>query len=360
MQIIQITDKNKLNDFVASQEHSQFLQSWQWGEFQKKVGAGVWRVGVEDPSTSSGEVPLAKLRAGGGELVAAATIVKKELPVGKSYFYCGRGPAIAKITSQWKSEIRNPKSEINSKSQILNSNQILELLFSEIEKLAREEGAMFLRFDPLFEINATRYTLHATLDVQPSKTLILNLNKSEDELLKEMHQKTRYNIKLAEKKGVKVIEGGKENFEDFWRLIDQTSGRDKFRPHGRNYYEAMFAPENDIVKLYFAEYQGRTLAAGIFSFFGDSVTYLHGGSANESREVMAPHLLQWHVIKFARSLEYKYFDFHGIDEEKWPGVTRFKKGFGGDELNYPGTFDLVYDEGWYGIYKMIRKVRRTF
>jgi lipid II:glycine glycyltransferase (peptidoglycan interpeptide bridge formation enzyme) len=337
MQIIQITDKNQLNDFISAQEHSPFLQSWQWGEFQKKValrqaqgrrdGQGVWRVGVENS----------------GELVAAATIIKKELPAGKSYFYCGRGPVVKQTT--------------NNKQL---TTELFKLLFKEIEKLAREEGVMFLRLDPLTQITDHKSQITKTLDVQPSKTLILDLNKSEDELLKEMHQKTRYNIKLAEKKGVKVAEGDLSRFEDFWKLLDQTSGRDKFRPHGRNYYEAMFAPENDIVKLYFAEYQGKTLAAGIFSFFGDSVTYLHGGSSNEDREVMAPYLLQWSVIKAAKSAGYKHFDFHGIDEEKWPGVTRFKKGFGGLEYNYPGTFDLVYDEGWYGVYKMIRKVRRTF
>ena len=75
---------------------------------------------------------------------------------------------------------------------------------------------------------------------------------------------------------------------------------------------------------------------------------------------MAPHLLQWHAIKLAKANGQKYYDFHGIDEARWPGVTRFKLGFGGFEVNYPGTFDLVYDPGWYSIYKMVRKVRRTF
>jgi len=75
---------------------------------------------------------------------------------------------------------------------------------------------------------------------------------------------------------------------------------------------------------------------------------------------MAPHLLQWFQIKLAKNQGFKYYDFHGVDEVKWPGVTRFKFGFGAKQADYPGTFDLVYDQGWYNIYKMVRKVRRTF
>lgn len=338
MQIIQITNKKQLNDFVGSREHSPFLQSWEWGEFQEKVSGKVWRLGVED----------------NGEIIASAKIIKKSLPIGKNYFYCGRGPVIN-------------NTELRIKNYELRINEILDLLFGETEKLAREEGTMFLRFDPLFKIEnlpagrqGLKFKITQTLDVQPSKTLILDLAKTEEDLLKEMHQKTRYNIRLAEKKGVKIVEAGKERFEEFWHLLDQTSGRDKFRPHGRNYYEDMLKADKNFIKLFFAEYKNKPIAAGIFSFFGDTATYLHGGSADEYREAMAPHLLQWEVIKLAKSLGYKYFDFHGIDEEKWPGVTRFKMGFGGEEVNYPGTFDLIYDAAWYNVYKMIRKARRTF
>ncbi len=328
MKIIEITNKEQLDGFVGSQPHSQFLQSWEWGEFQKKVSGKVWRLGVED----------------GDGLAATAKIIKKSLPMGKNYFYCGRGPVL--------DELRIKDYELRI--------EILKILFQEIEKIAKEEKVMFLRFDPLFKIENLNFKINQTIDVQPGQTLVLDLTKNEKDLLKEMHTKTRYNIRLAEKKGVKIIEGNSLRFEEFWSLLDQTSGRDKFSPHGRNYYKSMLELSSDFIKLFFAEYEGKAIAAGIFSFFGDSVTYLHGGSANELRNVMAPFLLQWHLIKLAKESGFKYYDFHGVSEEKWPGVTRFKKGFGGEEINYPGTFDLTYDEGWYGIYKMVRKVRRTF
>jgi len=326
MQIINITDKKQLNDFVGGEEHAQFLQSFEWGEFQKEVSGIIWRIGAIDD---------------GGQLIASAKLVKKQLPMGRSYFYCGRGP------------IAGDKKRV---AEITNE------LFKTIKELAAEEGAMFLRFEPIneFQIVNYNYPISKTVDVQPSQTLILNLTKSEDEILQAMHQKTRYNIRLAEKKGVKITEAGAERFEEFWQLLTSTGDRDDFNLHGRSYYQAMLKMDNSFIKLLFAEYQGKPLAGNLVVFFGDTATYIHGGSSNDNREVMAPYAMQWQTIKLAKRLGYKYYDFHGIDEAKWPGVTRFKMGFNGQVVKYPGTFDLVFDQGWYNIYKMVRKVRRTF
>ncbi|MDP2736163.1 MAG: peptidoglycan bridge formation glycyltransferase FemA/FemB family protein [bacterium] len=326
MQIIKIIDKKQLNDFVGHQKHAQFLQSFEWGEFQKEVSGIIWRIGaVEDD----------------GRLIASAKLVKKQLPMGRSYFYCGRGPVIG------------------DKKQ---TTVIMNELFSTIKELAIEESVMFLRFEPVYEFQTASFNfpISKTIDVQPNKTLILDLTKSENEILQGMHQKTRYNIRLAEKKGVKIVEAGAERFEEFWQLLVTTGDRDEFNPHGRSYYQAMLKTDSSFVKLLFAEYRGKPLAGNLVVFFGDTATYIHGGSSNENREAMAPYAMQWQTIKLAKQAGYKYYDWHGIDEIKWPGVTRFKMGFGGQTVQYPGTFDLVYDDAWYNIYKMVRKVRRTF
>ncbi|MEA3463870.1 MAG: peptidoglycan bridge formation glycyltransferase FemA/FemB family protein [Patescibacteria group bacterium] len=355
MQIINIDNKEQLNNFVGAQKHSQFLQAWQWGEFHKVVSRKVFRLGVED----------------NGKLVAAATVIKKILPMGKFYFYCPRGPVGQKTENHRLGGAgRKQKTEI------------IELLFNKIKDLTKEEAVMFFRFDPAFELPETDLQIKQTLDVQPSKTLILNLKKIEQDLLSAMHQKTRYNIKLAEKKGVKIVEAQNfaSDFDKFWQLMGETSDRDSFRTHGINYYKEMLKLGGDFIKLFFAEYKNKTIGAVIISFFGDTATYMHGASANEHREAMAPHLLQWHCIKLAKDQGYKYYDFYGIDEKKWPGVTRFKKGFcvyadklhspdgtmepsvgqAGKTVNYPGTFDLIFNKNWYNVYKMVRKVRRTF
>lgn len=353
MRIINIIDKNRLNEFII-RAGGCFLESYEWGEFQEKMGAKIWRLGVVAtkmelgsgcPEPSSDRA----VNSGDEQLVAAATLIKKRLPFGKSYFYSPRGP-VAGI--------------MNHESRIMN------FLFKEIERIAKQEGAIFLRFESSAIIHNSLFIIHKTIDVQPSKTLILDLTKSEDELLKAMHEKTRYNIRLAEKKGVKIIEASAERFNDFWELMKETGGRDDFRLHGKDYYKAMLKITNGhelitnshrcFIKLFLAEYEGKTIAVGIFSFFSDTATYLHGGSANEFRNVMAPYLLQWHIIKLAKNLGFKHYDFFGIDEKKWPGVTRFKKGFNGDEINYPGTFDAVFDKGWYNVYKIFRRVSRIF
>lgn len=325
MDAIKINNKKQLNDFVGSQKHSQFLQAWQWGEFHKIVSENVFRVGVED----------------GGKLIAAATIIKKALPMGKKYFYCPRGP-------------------IMEEGKKVDVSQILELLLSGIKDLAAEEDVMFFRFDPLSKTKAATFEIHKTINIEPDQTLILNLEKSEPELLKGMHPKTRYNINLAQKRGVKIIEAGSGRFEEFWQLMCQTGERDNFRTHGISYYKEMLKADNDFIKLFFAEYKGKPISSIIVAFFGDTATYAHGASSNDNRNVMAPYLLQWHCIKSAKELGHKYYDFYGINAKRWPGVTRFKKGFGGKEVNYPGTYDLVFDKNWYSVYKMVRKVRRTF
>jgi len=326
MKIIILTNKEQLNGFVGSQEMSQILQSWQWGEFQTTVGGKIIRLGVESEK---------------GELLAVTTLIKKLLPMGKSYFFCPRGPVAA---------------------ESIKLKSILEFLFKEIQKIAFEEKVMFLRFEPTFnfQLSTFNFQLFKTLDVEPSKTLILDLKKSESELLNDMRQKTRYNIKLAEKKGVELVVAGVNRFEDFWQLSNQTSERDNFRLHGREYYYQMIKTNSNVIKLFFIEYKKRFIATGIFSFFGNTAVYLHGASANFDRNVMAPFFLHWQCIKLAKRQGCCYYDFNGIDETKWQGVTRFKKGFNGNIIDYPGTFDLIFDPCWYSIYKMIRKVRRTF
>ncbi len=326
MTLIEIKNKNQLNNFVSAQKNSQFLQSWEWGEFQKKFGFKVFRIGVEDK----------------GKLLGVATLIKKNIGLGKSYFYCPRGPVFGFEIAELGLQIE----------------EVEEYFFTEIKKIAKKEGIIFLRYEPLVLSRKPKIENRKSIDLQPAKTLILDLRKDEENLLKEMHQKTRYNIRLAEKKEVLVIEGGADDFDDFWNLMKTTSGRDGFKIHPKEYYRRLI--ENESVKIFFAKYENNIICAGIFSFFGDTATYLHGASSNEYRNVMAPFLLQWTLIKKAKSNGKEYYDFYGIDDEKWPGVSRFKKGFGGFEVFYPGTYDFVFSGMCYNGYRALRKIRRAF
>lgn len=328
MKLIEIKDKEKYNDFVFSQKHNQFLQSWEWGDLQKEAGNNIERIGVEE----------------GGSLVLGFTLVEKSLPLGMKYWYAPR---------------------INYQSSIIN----LQLLFDELRKKARNDKVIFLRFDPIEKLSIvnSQLSIVETIDVQPKKTLILDISKSEEDILRGMHQKTRYNIRLSKKKGVeiKIVEAQdlapfEKDFDEWWNIMEETCKRDGFRLHAKDYYLKQLQIKNEKLKirLVVARYQGKIIAGNIISFFGDMATYVHGASSNEYRNVMAPYALQWHTIQEAKKYGCKYYDFYGIDEKKWPGFTRFKKGFGGEEVNYPGTFDLIFSKIWYNVYKLIRKLRR--
>lgn len=325
--------KEELNNYLVRQKHSQFLQSFEWGELQAEEGRRVFRLGFYDNE----------------KMFFSVSLYLYNLSLGMKYLYA-------------------PRIGI----KFLSDDQ-LQFVFEEIEKLAKKEGAIFLRLEPRSQLSITNYELRIkkTIAWQPEKTLILDLTRSEDEILKSFHQKTRYNIRLSQRKGVKVrfVEAGDEKaFRDWWKVMEETRGRDGFRLHPRGHYERMLgvASENRQVtskksdlffRLLVAEYEGKIIAGNVLGFFGDMATYVHGASSSKHRNVMAPYLLQWVAIQEAKKNGFSSYDMHGI-EERYPGVARFKKGFAGEEVEYPGTLDLVYSGLWYNVYKVSRWLRR--
>jgi lipid II:glycine glycyltransferase (peptidoglycan interpeptide bridge formation enzyme) len=140
--------------------------------------------------------------------------------------------------------------------------------------------------------------------------------------------------------------------------MEETKDRDGFRIHGQDHYRRLFFAGDDFIVPLFAQYEGKVIAAGIFCFFGNRATYLHGASSNSDRQVMAPYLLQWEGIRLAKERGCRVYDFYGIDEERWPGVTRFKRGFAGQEIEYPGTFEQGIKRINYFIFLALKKIRK--
>jgi len=290
---------------------TELLQSSAWSLFQKSLNHEVFL-----------------FKSGESQLLA----IKNQIKFFGSYFYSPRGPKNIEI-------------------------------IKDIKKTAQENKLIFWRLEPLAAdfvslAKSQGLTIKKTISLQPEETLLLDLTKSEVELLADLKQKTRYNIKLAEKKKIEIRAGKEEDFKYFWQLMKGTGARDGFRTHTEDYYRHLLKNTAGKIKLYLASYQGKIIAAAFFSFFSETVTYIHGASSYADRHLMAPYLLQWELIKKAKSLGYQYYDFYGISEHKWPGVTRFKLGFGGFRKKYPGTFDLVFKPGKYALYKLIRKIRR--
>ena len=308
MEIIEIENKQDW------QIGGQFLQSWLWGDFQQKLGRKIWRWAIKKD----------------GKTITQALIVKRQLPLGLGYLYCPRGPLF----------------------QDGCNKEASRLLITKIKSIAKKEKAIFFRFEPLKEVDLISPKLKV-YSVQPNQTAILDLSISEDEILEKMHSKTRYNIRLAQKKGVIIKES--KNINLFWDLLKQTAQRENFRSHSFNYYQELLNCE--FTKLYVAKYDNKILAAHLVIFFNKIVFYVHGGSSREFRQVMSPHLLHWHVLREAQEKGYKFYDFWGIDEQKWPGFTKFKMSFGGEKIIYPGTFDLPLSKFWYNLYKIGKAIR---
>ncbi len=182
-------------------------------------------------------------------------------------------------------------------------------------------------------------------DVQPPDTVRVKLG-SDEALLAGMHKKTRYNIGLAEKKGVLVTTNGAEALGAWYALYRETAERDKISIHSETYYRDLFALAPDVT-LWLAHFEGKLLAGNIVLKQGTEATYLYGASSNEHRNLMAPYALQWAALRDVRDRGATTYDLFGIpptnaEDHPMHGLYRFKTGFGGDRVHRHGAWDLVY------------------
>lgn len=290
-------------------EHS-FLQSHEWERLQKNLGRQSWRIG--------------------GHL-----IIQHDLPQGFNYLYA---PRLAKLDEEFLQHAR---------------------------EIALSQKSIFLKIDPWGTADDWKLDIQGwqfSNFIQPRKTVMLDLTKTEEGLLSSMHPKLRYNIRLAERHGVSVVKGGlhDEKFlaSVFWDLLMETAERDVFHLHPKHYYEDLLAVKGDTFsnRLYFSEYHGTVLAAALVNFYHKTATYLHGASTLIHKEVMAPHYLHWRIMQDAKKLGVTSYDLWGIDEDRWPGVTRFKLGFGGHVVEHPQSIDIIFRPNWYRAYVALKKV----
>jgi len=244
---------------------------------------------------------------------------------------------------------------------VASSAETFSKLTEQIQELATSHQSLFIRAEPATKLSDPwRKAGH---DVQPAHTLVLDLTKTQEELLAAMHQKSRYNIRLAERKGVKIrFSREQADVEHFLRLAKEVASRVPFRYHEPDYYRTFMRVLNHHgAELAIAEYEGKVLAVHILMSFGDTVTYVHGASSIDHRSVMAPHLLQWESIKRAQGGSATKYDFYGIApamagaDHPWAGITRFKLGFSGTQVTYPGAYDLVRNLPWYWLYTVAHR-----
>jgi lipid II:glycine glycyltransferase (peptidoglycan interpeptide bridge formation enzyme) len=225
---------------------------------------------------------------------------------------------------------------------------------------------LFIRWDLPTDKTPGKNFVKASMDIQPPDTVLIPLNVTEDELLAAMKQKTRYNIGLAEKKGVTVSESGIEGLDEWYEIYKLTAERDKIDIHSKAYYARLLelaeADKTVSVKLFFAEHEGQKLAGNIVLFNGKQSVYLYGATSNEKRNLMPAYALQWHAIKEAKKAGAEYYDLYGIPPADDPGhpmhgLYRFKTGFGGAVIRRCGCYDYPLNGFFYCLYSLAEKLR---
>lgn len=367
MQIIEINNKDLWNRFILTQG-GDFLESWKWKELEEALREKVFPLAVIGGAL--GNSPIVQKSLSEKDLLAAALIIRYRLPFKKSYLYCPHGPII-------KREYKIESTEYKI---------IFESLIEEIKKRAKKENSIFFRLDPLIkktEIENQKVEFlkefrkieeRGSAVSQPKLVWQLDISLPEEEMFSQMKQKTRYNIRLAEKKGIKVQiltqkEAMEENFEIFYKLLRETAKKDRFYLHSKERYKKIIETFSEKQKetpdakvaLLLAKYKEEPLATLMLLIFGDQVVYLYGGSAIQKRNLMTNHLIQWKAIKEAKRRNCMIYNFGAIaldETQNWYGMTRFKKGFGGKEVEYIGTYDLIFEPAWYIIYKLGRILKK--
>lgn len=243
-----------------------------------------------------------------------------------------------------------------------------KIFLEKIAEIAKESKAFFFRLESSESTDsdvklANSGYIKAFEEMQPEHTLMIDLSKSESDILSQMKQKGRYNIKIAEKHGVKVSTG---KIKDFYQLYQTMAKRQKITFRKESYFQKLvdILGEKDYVQVFKAESEnGKILASAIVVFYQDVATYLFGGSSDEDRQLMAPYKLQFEAMREAKKRGCRYYDMFGIapnDDPKhpWAGVTRFKRQFGGQEFTYLGSWDRVFSPTKYLLFKLAEKIRR--
>jgi len=321
---------------IQEQERSQYdaivqhpLQSWAWGEFRKKTGVAVERVGFFE----------------NGVLVKAFQVFFHSIP----HFNLTAGYL--------------PKAEMPDEEQL-----------TALHQLGKKHNALFVKLEPNIAQKVGSQSAHSAIvdfllargcvegkSLFTKYTFQLDTAHSEEDLFSNLNSKTRYNVNLAFKKGVKIVENTTEQgMEQYLEILAETTQRQGFYAHGPEYFRTMWQSfgQTGMMRIFNAVYEDQILVSWVMFIFNGKMYYPYGASRSIHREVMASNLMMWEMIRLAQSLNCNSFDMWGSlgpepdEKDPWFGFHRFKKGFGGDLVEFLGTYDLVLNPQMYSLYRI--------
>jgi lipid II:glycine glycyltransferase (peptidoglycan interpeptide bridge formation enzyme) len=309
-------------------------QSWEWGEFRRASGLKLERVGFYEH----------------GKLQKALELTFHPIPlIGMTAGYF-------------------PKGFMPDEEQL-----------AALKQLGKQHNALFIKMEPNVAQKVGTPSGHYDIaqflqksGVQPGKpmfhryTFYIDLTKSEDELFNNIANKTRYNINLASKKGVQIIENSSdEGMEEYINILEETTKRQGFYAHSPEYFRNMWQAlgPSGWMRIFQAVYEGQVLVSWVMFIFNGKLYYPYGASRAIHRDVMASNLMMWEMIRFGKSMGCHTFDLWGClgpdanPKDPWFGFHRFKKGYGGDLMEFLGSYDLVLNQPLYKIFQVVDTLR---
>lgn len=320
-----VTNAVKWNEIVAAQPQTHILQSWEWGEFKSRYG---WTA----------------RRLVWGTDAAAQVLTRSALRGAVRVLYVPKGPLL-----DWSNE--------PLRSRVLH----------DLQNLARHERAILIKIDPdvlvggdiARDLEAGDWRLSPD-QIQFRNTAILDLAQDEAEILAAMKQKTRYNLRLAERKGVRVRAGGAADLDLLYRMYAETSVRDGFMIRTADYYRDAWGSftRAGLAQPFIAEVEGEAVGGLVLYQFARTAWYMYGMSRDAHREKMPNHLLQWEAMRWAKANGCDTYDFWGAPDEfvetdpMW-GVWKFKEGFGAQAVRHIGAWDYAPAPRLYKLYTSV-------
>ena len=331
------SDEEEYTRFLESNERCNFQQSLEWAKVKTS-----WKREVILAEDSSKKI------------IGSLMVWIRKIPIFGNIMYSARGPVCD-----------------------IHNIEVLKQLTEGAKLLAKKYNAIVLRIEPDIKSDDTSFrnimlelgysikddAKNFREEIQPRYVFRLDTNgKTEDEIFKNFHSKTRYNIRLATKKGVTVKTGTREDLKDFHKIMVTTGLRDGFITRPLEYFERMYdCLGPDHMKILMAYYEGKPISGVIPIMYGNKTWYLYGASSNEHRNLMPNYLLQWEMIKIALARKSDIYDLRGVPgiADNSNGLYRFKKGFGAEYTEFIGEVYIPFKPLTYKLYKISEKAFRN-
>lgn len=314
------------------------LQSYAWGELKKPAWSPI-RLGV----------------CNGDEAISLLTILTRRIPLlGKKFGYIPRGIAVkdGKNLEEVVKLIVDYGKTFNLSHLMVDSDLRMELkMKTDLPDSQAGElkivGAACVKVG--FKVSG--------LQIQPNRTVVLDLSKSEEELLADMRSKHRQYIRKAQKNGVEIRQGSEDDLDAFCKIIEDIAKERGYVLHSREYYKKVWElfSEQGTAKLFIAEKSNEVVGSYLIIFSEVNAYEMYGGCNQEGNQLLANYLMKWESIKYCKHAGKKFYDQWGA-EFKYPGLVQFKEGFGGEVVEFPPQYTFVYDKLGYTLYKALNKL----